>query len=144
MAVVRGEGTLLAVDIAGSTTFVTVAQRVTITGPKMEVASIETSNLDSIVKTFRPSAVPDPGTIDMECYFDPDDTTHQAIRALMGLPLATASTALPNWRLTLTDGTPVTATFKGFPTSFELNGMEIEGNLGANISVKISGAITWA
>lgn len=144
MATVKGEGTLLAYSPDG-TTFTTIAQRLTITGPKMEVASIETTHLDSLFKTFRPSSCPDQGTIDMEFYFDPDIATHTTIRTLMNLPLATATTPLPRWRLTFTDaGTAASATFSGFPTSFEMNGMEMEGNLMANMSVKISGEITWA
>lgn len=135
--VLKGEGTILAYSADG-TTYTTIAQRVTISGPKMEVAEVETSDLDSTVKTFRPSGVPDSGSLDLEVYFDPDDTQHTAIRALMATP------AVKNFKLTLTDGTPATATFAGFPTSFELNGMEIEGNLGANVSIKITGAITWA
>jgi len=135
--VLKGEGTMLSYSADGNT-YTTIAQRVTINGPKMEVGEVETSNLDSTHKTFRPSAVPDSGTLDMELFFDPDDAQHEAILDLMSTP------AVKYWKLTLTDTTPTTAVFQGFPVSFELNGMENEGNIGANVSLKITGAITWA
>lgn len=140
-----GEGTLLQISISSS--FVTVAQRTTIGGPKATVASIPTTNLDSTSKTYRPSRQPDSGELDLHVFVDPNDTnSHQTLMSRV-VPQGSITTAPPvdSWKLIFNDGntTPANATFSGFLTAFELDGMEEEQNLGANITIKLTGPIAW-
>lgn len=136
MAVNPGLGTLLKLTIASVLT--TVANRVSLDGPSMEMGTAETTTLDSTVKTFRPTIL-DNGEISGSLYFDPQDPTHVAVKAL----LTASPPAAAVWNLIFADGTHLTTySFSGILTKLEPNGMEVESNLGADFSIKVSGAIT--
>jgi hypothetical protein len=124
-----GSGTLLKLGTA------TVAQRVSIDGPEIAVEAIPTSNLDTTGgKTFRPSLIYDPGTLSLTVQYNPKDTTHQSVLALM-VPTPTAG----NWTLQFTDGS--TYAFSGFPTKWKVTSVELEENIEADVEIQISGNI---
>lgn len=129
MAIVPGKGTLLKL---GSST---IAQRVSISGPSRQVGTVETTNLDSTTKTYRPTIL-DNGELSLDIEFDPDDATHISLEDLMTTP------AVSTWALVFADATPSTYSFSGILTGFEIGGMEVEGNLTASLTIKLTGAIT--
>lgn len=126
--IIPGKGTLLK---KGSTT---VAQRVTITASR-SVGSVETTNLDSPEKEYRPT-IGDSGEVQCDVEFDPDDTSHIALEAALDTP------AVEEWSIVVPTATPTVYTFDGFLTDFELNGIEVEGNLTASLTIKRTGPIT--
>ena len=135
LAVNAGLGTILQLSVAS--TFTTVANRVTIDGPTREVTTAETTTLDSTVRTFR-GVILDNGEVSGTLYFDPQDPTHLALTGLLtAFPIAPGS-----WKLKFADAAATTYSFSGPLTKLALNGMEIEGNLGADFTIKVSGPIT--
>lgn len=139
MTAYSGEGITLAYSTDG-TNFTTIAQRVSISGPSWTVAEIETTHLDSIAKEFIPSQIPESGTLDVSIEYDADSTTHSALTTLMGTP------DLRYWQLALDNDSAgdTTWTAQGFLTGFQPNGMEVEGVLMADCSIRLTGGITIA
>jgi hypothetical protein len=129
-----GLGTILQQSVAS--TFTTVAQRVSITGPGSEMGTAETTTLDSTAKTYRPTIL-DNGEISGSLFYDPQDTTHLALYALLqAVPPAAAA-----FKLKFTDAGATVFSFTAILTKFETNGIEVEGNLGADYTLKVSGVV---
>jgi hypothetical protein len=129
MATLLGKGTTL--SLGGSP----IANVVSINGPKREVGTVETTNLSSDERTFRPTIL-DNGTLDATIQFDP--SSHSTIEALLDASPLAADT----WSVDLSDGT-TSYSFSGILTSFELDPAGSVDDLSmANISIKISGPIT--
>jgi hypothetical protein len=133
--VTPGLGTLLQYESATPGTYTTVAQRVEITGPGMEHRTKETTNLDTPQATYR-GTIFDAGEVGMKVQLKPSDATHQKLVALV------KSGALTNWQLTLADsGAAVIGPFAAILSKFELSGMTAEGDVEADISLRVSGNI---
>lgn len=132
MCCLSGEGTVLSYSDTGSV-YTAVACSVTISGPKMEISSINCSTLADTHKHFRPSLISDPGSLDVEGFFDPSEASAVHLFNLADVP------EMEYWKLEFSDGSDMA--FTGFLTSFEVNGMELEGNLGFSASIKISGQV---
>ena len=133
----KGLGTILAVDFADSASFTTVAQRAIIDWSRGSTSTIEVSHLDSTRKEYI-GGLPDSGTISFDIWFDPDNSTHDALEDWH------AASVEHDCRLTLTDSTPTTYTFAGILTDFSTNGMEPEAAIKASITIQITGATTKA
>lgn len=133
-ATLLGKGTTLKLGSAA------LGGVISITGPNRQVGTVETTNLSSTVRTFRPTIL-DNGEVTVTIQFDPDDTDHTAVEALLtASPLAAAS-----WVITCTDGTPSTYTFSGILTGLDYNMASSVDDLStADLTIKISGAITKA
>ncbi|SIO60136.1 hypothetical protein SAMN05444166_6280 [Singulisphaera sp. GP187] len=127
-----GKGTLLKVKISAAQT--TIAQRVSLDGPEMEVGTAETTNLDSAKKTYRPT-IADGGSMSGTLQYDPHDPTHLFLFGLWDNPL------LATFQLVFADADATTATFDGVLTKLKPTGMEVEGNLEAEFEIKVSGEI---
>ena len=126
-------GTLLKVTI--SSTLTTVAQRVKLDGPELTVGTAETTNLDSTVKTYRPT-IPDSGKISGTLQYDPQDSTHSFLFGLYSTPATNAMA------LVFADTGPTTFTFTGILTKLKPTGIEVESNLEAEFEIQITGAVT--
>ena len=138
MAVVPGEGTILAIESATPTVYTTIGQVLSITGPAPSVASVETTALSSTRHTYRPSKVPESGEVTFQIQGDPNDATQIILQGLMDAPV------LKNWRITAADGfgTPSKDTFSGFLTAYNRSGQEVESNVIIDATIKLTGAIT--
>lgn len=135
MAIVVGEGTLLKVEI--SSTLTTVAQLVSMEYSGVEVVSVPTTVINTTgAKSFRPGTIPDSGELTFTLFYDPADTVHANILTNTKAP------AVRNWSVTYTDTGGAVDTFAGFVTKFAPNGFEQESNVGASVTIKITGAIT--
>lgn len=131
-APVKGLGTLLKVTIASTLT--TVGLRVSISGPDMSVGVKDLSTLDSTHAEKGPT-IPDSGSISLSLFYDPTDATHTNLFTLANTP------AVVVWALVIPTGTPATFTFSAILSKFALNGMEVDGYLGADVTLDITGAI---
>jgi hypothetical protein len=139
MATLPGEGTLLQMgDGAGTEVFTTIGQRVSIEGPETTVEAVEKTNLDSTMKEYRPSKVPDPGTLSMTIQYDPANVGHTSLKTRSRTP------TVNNYRLVFNNETTTRPhmQFAAFVTSFNPTGMEVEENLQAEVEFQVTGAFT--
>jgi hypothetical protein len=139
--VLKGEGTrLLLGDGGGTEVFADVGGLLTVDGPSAEVESVQTTQLLSAARFFRPSAIPDFGAVDFSIQYVP-----AAVASLWAL-IATPANA--HWKVVLNDGNAVTRPtieFSAHLTKFAVSGPDAESpdNLTAECSLKISGPITF-
>lgn len=127
MAYIPGRGTLLK---KGTTT---IGQRVTITASQ-SMGSVECTHLDSVTKEFR-STILDTGEVQCDVEFDPNDDSHQEVEE------AATSGDTEEWSIVVPTTVPTIYTFDAFVTDFELNGIEVEGNLTSSFTLKRTGPV---
>lgn len=127
------QGTLLKLMIASTLT--AIGQRVSLDGPEPDLPIRVVSNLDSTSVKKRTGLI-DLGKISGKLFYDPNDATHGAARALVYAPPAAPS----QWVLIYADGmtTPSQDAFDGFITKFKPTGMEVSGTLEAEFEIEIT------
>jgi hypothetical protein len=137
--VLPGEGTLFQVEIAS--TYTTVAQVIEVTGPETMVAAIDKTVLTSTLIITRPSKLPNPDKCSLKIYFDGNDNNTQI---LITGDVTTPGT-IRNFKIVFVDGdtTPQCVTFSGYFTSFKLNGLKVEENVGADVEIKPTTVFTF-
>ena len=132
-----GKGTLL--QLLVSSIYYTIGQRVSIDGPEPELKMRDVTNLDSPMVCSRP-AIPDPGKISGQCFFDPNDSTttvnHPLVRAKVMTPPSTPDT----FRLVYADGftSPANDVFQGFLTKWKVGGMETQSSVTTDWEIQIT------
>jgi hypothetical protein len=138
---IPGKGTLLqhgittVVGQSSTTAYTTLAQRVSIDGPSTTQGEKNNTNLDDACVRTSPS-IPDPGELTLKIFYDPKSATHALLWAMH------LSGADDPWKLIYNDAAVVTdrsfETFTGWIKSFAKNGMEVEGNLGADVVIRLT------
>lgn len=104
------------------------------------VTQARTTWLSSSVHTYRPT-IPDNAEVSFDLNWDPTDVAHKFIRNLKDVPnqLGNRFTATFN-----TTGSTSTAVFVASVSEFAgPTAGDVEENLTATVTVKISGAVTW-
>lgn len=135
-----GYDAVLAVDIAATMTDIVAVRD--ISGPSMAADTIEVTARDDghEHKEFI-AGLRDGGEVTFDCVYDPEEVTHSATEAGGMVTLLAAGTS-SSYELTFSDGTSK-ATFEGIVTGFEpktpLNDAQT-----ADVTIKVSGVITWA
>jgi hypothetical protein len=138
MAINAGQGTILKFAVSGTLT--ALAQVVEVDGPDATVGTKETTNLSSVAKTYR-ATLPDGGTVTATIQYDPADTTHENLTAMINTwPQAAASGSVTFNTASGSHG----AAFSCILTRFHPKGMNQEDNLEADIEFKITGVVTWS
>lgn len=132
-------GTTLKVDKTGGTNpTTTVGQIVSIDGPSAEVGQVETTNLSSAQKTYRPT-LPDGGDVSFEVEYDPTDTggsgAHGFLKTISQTP------AVYTWQVSYPTTPPTTDTFLAFLTKLGRSAGGAEENLAGAVTLKITGPI---
>jgi hypothetical protein len=118
-----------------------VANRVSIGGPTMAVPSIDKTTLDDPKRRFRPG-LPDAGEISLSVYYDPKVASHVTLLTWWKTP------GLKACELEFADGNPVGPVagtiyaFSAFLAGMDHNGEELDGMLGADVTLKLDGDIT--
>ena len=92
--------------------------------------------MGSVEKSFR-GTIHDAGEITATIEFDPADASHSTLITIV------KSGATATWKLVWADAGAGQFTFSGFVTRFEPSGMQVEENVVAEITVKLTGAITF-
>ncbi len=137
MAIVPGQGTILKSTL-GNNNAIALFQLVEMDGPTAEVGTKEITNLGDTVKKYR-AQLPDGGEITGTIQYDPADGTHTALTTLINAwPQQSKS-----WSEVLPTANNSTLTFSAFLTKFSPKGMNEDDNLEADISLKITGLVTW-
>lgn len=137
MSVIPSEGTTFGfADVQGGP-FTVVAEVTAVTPVGGEVPSVPTTKLTATAKTFRPGKIPDFGEVELTINYDPNDSTHQSLVALLATPET-------KWfQITYNDGSATTSAdevFEGFITSFSPESQEDETNVVRTITIKVTGA----
>ena len=133
--------TIAIAEVAGNNTYSLINEVISIDNAGGgTVAQAKTTWLSSTVHTYR-GTIPDNAEVSMEMNYDPTDAVHKFIRNLKDTP----ANGPNNYQVTFNTGNTVsTAVFSANVSEF--NGPtagDVEENLTATLTVKISGAVTW-
>jgi hypothetical protein len=130
MAINAGESTII--NFGGA-----IAQVLSISGPTESRPEVSTTSLDDTAQTFR-FGLKDGGEVSVEIQYD--SSSHVGLHGMLSDTTATATT------ITLVDvdgSTNESITFNSFLTGWDLSGMEVEGNVTASLTFKVSGDVTY-
>lgn len=130
----------LKVDISG--TYTAIAQMVDISGPTMSADTIEVTNRDGDGWKEFIAGLRDGGEVTFNIMYDPALTTHSASAAGGVVTILSAGTR-NSFRIEFADSAPTTATFDVVVTKFTPK-MPLNDAQVADVTIKVSGAITWA
>lgn len=137
MATLQTQGALFSVgDGASPEVFTAVGEVQSIAGPDGSAPEIDTTNLSSTAREFN-MGLPDEGNVTLEVFMDTGDAQQTNLRTVR------ASQTIGNYRITLTDSPASTLTFAAYVTGFSL-GIAIDEVIKATITLRITGAVTWA
>lgn len=107
-----------------------IGQIVDITGPSREYGTQETTNLDSVARTYRPT-LPEGGSVTFTIQEDLSIASHMALIALMNSQTGTTVCVIE-----YDDG--YTTTFDGIVTAYEPS-IAVGENIEASVTIKVSG-----
>lgn len=129
-------------DVVASATYTTVAQVSNISGPSMQMDTIDVTTHDSSggFREFVEGLV-DPGEVTFDLVYDPDAATHA--NSSGGVVYELHQRTKKAWSLDFTDSTATVVKFQGFVTSFEPS-MSVDGAMTASLTIKITGELTWS
>ena len=104
------------------------------------VTQARTTSLASSVHTYRPT-IPDNAEVSASLWFDPTDAVHRFVRDLKDTP----SNGPNNFLVTFNTGNSnSTAAFTANVSEFSgPTADDVEANLTADVTFKITGAVTW-
>lgn len=131
---------VLKVDIAG--TYTAIAQIRDLSGPAMSADAIESTHRDGGGDKEFIAGLRDGGEVTFDLVFDPALTTHSP-SASGGLLTAFKAGSKDGYKVEFADSAPTVAAFDAIVTGFQpkmpLNDMQT-----ADVTLKVSGAITWS
>ena len=132
MSKIKCKGTALAQEIASS--YVTVAQVISLELPSMESETFEADTLDNVNAgiPYQTTGRTEGGSCSGELFYDPTLDSHQDLLELLREPQA------EDWQITFADSSQSTWTFAG--AGFSLGGtVALNDGLKANFSIKLDG-----
>lgn len=143
MAEYAGYRAVLAWLTTAPSTYTTIAQVRDISGPGTTADQIEVSHRDDQWRRFK-AGMRDGGELTFDIVFDPDLASHDPTLST-SIYAALANGTSQTFRITYPGvaTATTTATFGGFVSGFELD-TPMEDAQSASMTIKISGAITWA
>ena len=133
-------GTTIGIDKTNSGTFSLIGNVTTFSNAGGgTMGQRETTFLGSAAHTFAPT-IPDNGEFTFSVWFDPTDTTPNFVRGLKDANALGVNAV----KVTYNDGvTPSTDVMQAFTTNFDgINGDGVDENLTADITMKVTGAVT--
>lgn len=136
MSKIKCKGTALAQEIASS--YVTVAQVISLELPTVESETFEADTLDNTDAgiPYQATGRTEGGSCSGELFYDPALTGHQNLTELLRVPQD------ENWQITFMDSEDSTWTFTG--AGFSLGGtVALNDGLKATFSIKLDGIPTF-
>ncbi len=118
------------------TTFTTIGEVKSISGPEITSSMIDVTHLASTGREYLPSPIPDSGKLSMSMWLKPTDTQHKLLRDSVQ-----AGTKL-GFKVTLSGG--ANSKFIGAVESFKINVGSVDEAVTADVELQITGAITWS
>jgi hypothetical protein len=138
-----GKGTLLQHGVTGSpAVYTTIVQRTEIDGPESEMETRDTTHLDSEAREFA-STILNGGEASLNLEYDPGEDTHTLLTDLH------QAGTLELFRIVFADVVTAgvaagsTLDFDAIVTKFKPTGMTVDGNLSAEVTLKVSGLPTF-
>jgi len=119
-----------------------VGELVSISGPSISVATIDTTTLDDVHRTFVGGTI-DGGELSIEVLIDPMGTDAQKFEDEWDATASAAPTAKACIITFPSAATASTYTFSALVTGFSLD-LPMDDSIRASITLKISGAVTIA
>ena len=108
----------------------------------VERESVPTSHLGTVAaRTFLEGDLYDPGEFEIEYQVDTEDPNNAAAKPPYDGAAATVTVKMP---LKSGDSTAAQVSASGFVTSASPFAIELEGLITGSLTVKLSGALTWA
>lgn len=136
------QGTTISIaELAGNNSYTLINEVISITNAGGgSVAQAKTTWLSSTVHTYR-GTIPDNGEPSFSLNYDPTDAVHKFIRNLKDTP----ANGPNNFQVAFNTGnTTSTATFSANVSEFSgPDAGDVEENLTAEVTLKISGAVVW-
>lgn len=128
--------TISVADPGQNPSYTEISQILSVDGASITVGEVETTNLSSERKTYRPG-LSDPGEVSFEIQYDPQDTEHKNLKGLAETP------ALKLWRITYATSPKKTYhDFEGFLTGFSPGAGGPEEDLSASITIRVNSEVT--
>lgn len=129
-------------DVVGTATYTAIAQVSNISGPSMQMDTIDVTTHDS-TDGFREfvEGLVDPGEVTFDLVFDPDEATHD--NASGGVLYELHQRTKKAFSLDFTDSTATVVKFQAFVTSFEPS-LSVDGAMTASLTLKLTGTLTWS
>jgi hypothetical protein len=136
MAKLKGQGHGLAAEVSAA--YVSIVHRIEIQGPSAEMGEVNVTDLDSTAEETLPTLL-NPGELTLKVWYDPNNATHQQLTTDL------QAGTVRNYRITHTDSltTKAKAVFAAFVKSFQPTGMKSGDYLSADVTLKITGPITF-
>lgn len=129
---VKSKGTALLMSISAVYTAIPLLKSISISGAQSETFDSRTLDQSDTYGTFQPNGFTSAPTIAADGFRDPDDTTQQAFIALLAAPVET------NFKVTYTDGTPLSEVYAGAGFGFDTTAAMADG-LACSYSIQTSG-----
>jgi hypothetical protein len=137
MSTLQTQGTTIAIETSDSpSTFGTIGEVKSISGPSGSAPEIDTTNLSSTAREFN-MGLPDEGNISISCSYDPDDTNQALCRTKRN------SQVSGNFKITCADSPATTITFTAYVTEWSLS-FDIDAVATLTIGLRLTGAVTIA
>ena len=133
---IEAQGVTLSYSVGSPTSFTGISNVTSFDGPGGSASVIDVTNLSSTAKE-KLMGLPDEGQFSVDINLDPDDASHIALRQ------ARAARTRTEFKLTLTDATPATATFWGYVLGFKVQGA-VDQAVKVSITIEIDGPVVWA
>lgn len=131
---IESQGITIGISDGGSpSSFSNIANIVGFSGPGGSASVIDVTNLSSTAKEKR-MGLPDEGQFTLDINYDPDNATHQSLRA------ARDGRIRREFKITYTDTTPSQDVFFGYVTGFQINGA-VDQVVKASVTIEIDGAV---
>ncbi len=132
---VKSQGATLGLGTnASPIVYTTVANINNISLTGVEASDIDVTDLSSAAREFL-QGLEDPGSIDITGFYDYSNTQHSTMRDAVG------GSTVSNYKITLSDAH--TIVFTALVSNFTLD-IAVDGAVEMNMTLKISGAITWS
>ena len=138
---ISGYGTLLKMSSGGTGgSYTTIAEVGDIAGPGFSVDTNDVTSHDSpgAMREFKPGLI-DPGELSFTCWFQPEIATHDATTGLLKVM---NDRAIRSWKIVFPNTGLTEATFDALITKLDVK-EPVAGVISADVTLKISGEITW-
>lgn len=130
---IESQGCVISYTVGSPTNMQAIGNVVSFNGPGGSATVIDVTNLDSLAKEKR-MGLPDEGQFTLELNYDPDNTSHIALRN------ARKSRTRVEFRLALTDTTATNLIFFGYVLGFAIQGA-VDAVVKASLTIEIDGAV---
>jgi len=129
---VKSKGTALLVSISAVYTAIPLLKSISISGAQSQTFEANTLDQSGAYGLNEPNGYTTAPTISAEGFRDPDDTTQKFFIALLATPVAT------NFKVTYTDGTPLSEVYSGTGFGFDTSA-QMQDGLACTYNIQTSG-----